>query len=127
VRLLASRIAVVSSAAGDALGSRESVIVHNGLTLPEAAAGNPEGPPIVSYVGRLTRLKGTDVLLRAFALIAAEHPAARLVLCGSEFSGRRCRRSLETAAALGFGERLTILPFTGRRFLARSTVGGPLP
>jgi glycosyltransferase involved in cell wall biosynthesis len=38
--------------------------------------------PIVGFVGRLTRQKGVDVLLRAFAQVETRHPDARLVLAG---------------------------------------------
>jgi glycosyltransferase involved in cell wall biosynthesis len=38
--------------------------------------------PLVGFVGRLTRQKGVDVLLRAFASVERGHPAARLILAG---------------------------------------------
>ena len=38
--------------------------------------------PIVGFVGRLTRQKGVDVLLRAFAKVEKKLPDARLVLAG---------------------------------------------
>lgn len=41
-----------------------------------------EDAPLIGFVGRLTRQKGVDVLLRAFAQVEKEHPAARLVLAG---------------------------------------------
>ncbi len=41
-----------------------------------------KGEPIVGFVGRLTRQKGVDVLLRAFARVEARYPEARLVLAG---------------------------------------------
>jgi glycosyltransferase involved in cell wall biosynthesis len=38
--------------------------------------------PLAGFVGRLTRQKGVDVLLRAFARVEKEIPSARLVLAG---------------------------------------------
>jgi glycosyltransferase involved in cell wall biosynthesis len=38
--------------------------------------------PLVGFVGRLTRQKGVDVLLRAFAQVEKNHPAVRLILAG---------------------------------------------
>jgi glycosyltransferase involved in cell wall biosynthesis len=38
--------------------------------------------PLVGFVGRLTRQKGVDVLLRAFAAVERNRPAARLVVAG---------------------------------------------
>jgi glycosyltransferase involved in cell wall biosynthesis len=38
--------------------------------------------PLVGFVGRLTRQKGVDVLLRAFAQVEKQIPSARLVLAG---------------------------------------------
>jgi glycosyltransferase involved in cell wall biosynthesis len=41
-----------------------------------------EDEPIIGFIGRLTRQKGVDVLLRAFARVERKHPDARLVLAG---------------------------------------------
>ena len=38
--------------------------------------------PVVGFVGRAIRQKGIDVLLDAFTLVLADHPAARLVVVG---------------------------------------------
>lgn len=50
--------------------------------------------PIIGFVGRLTRQKGVDVLLRAFARVEKKHPEARLVLAGDGPD----RRALEELA-----------------------------
>jgi glycosyltransferase involved in cell wall biosynthesis len=42
----------------------------------------PDGPPVVSYVGRLVEKKGLDVLLDAWPLVTAEVPEARLRVLG---------------------------------------------
>lgn len=63
--------------------------------------------PAVLAVGRLSREKGLDVLLRAFAALAERHPEWRLVLIGDgpEAPGLR-----GLAAQLGIQERVS---FTG--------------
>jgi glycosyltransferase involved in cell wall biosynthesis len=43
---------------------------------------DPRPAPLVVFVGRLTRQKGVDVLLRAFADVERNHPTARLILAG---------------------------------------------
>lgn len=44
--------------------------------------GPLQEPPTVAFVGRLVREKGVDILIRAFARVAAQMPAARLVIVG---------------------------------------------
>ena len=86
VRALATRLVVVSEAARASIGGREAIVVPNGIERVEESAPC-EGPPVIAYVGRLSRRKGPDVLLDAFARVAAEHPSARLVFAGDEFGG----------------------------------------
>jgi glycosyltransferase involved in cell wall biosynthesis len=43
---------------------------------------DPRREPIVSYVGKLVVSKGVDLLLAAWPLVAADQPAARLVVVG---------------------------------------------
>jgi glycosyltransferase involved in cell wall biosynthesis len=42
------------------------------------------GGPVVMYLGRLSHKKGLDVLIRAFAAVQREVPAARLVIVGPD-------------------------------------------
>lgn len=42
-----------------------------------------DDPPTVTYAGRLVREKGVDVLVRAFRLVHARHPGARLLVAGT--------------------------------------------
>jgi glycosyltransferase involved in cell wall biosynthesis len=79
-------------------------VLHNGVTTEPVEAGLgrrilidlgiPVGAPVVCGVGRLTWLKGFDVLVRAFALVAGRLPGARLLVLGE--GGRR--RELEDEA-----------------------------
>ena len=69
---------------------------------PDAEAGGraleelgvPEGAPLLVSVGRLTRQKGFDILIDAFALVVEEEPGARLVILGEG----GLRAALERAA-----------------------------
>lgn len=42
------------------------------------------GRPVVGFLGRLSPIKGLDVLVDAFALVLAQHPGAVLVLTGPD-------------------------------------------
>jgi glycosyltransferase involved in cell wall biosynthesis len=53
--------------------------VHPGKFRKEIGA---KDEPIVGFVGRLTRQKGADILLRAFAGVEKSRPDARLILAG---------------------------------------------
>ena len=97
----AAAVITVSHAMEDellALGvPREKVhVVHNGVDtakydpvrVPPAAVRafrerlGVGSDPLVLFVGRLTRVKGADTLLRAFAMVLREVPAAHLLVLG---------------------------------------------
>lgn len=68
--------------------------------------GAPEGELVVGCIGRLAPVKGQDVLLAAFARVAHQRPAARLVLIGDGPS----RRELEAQARrLGVADAVRFL------------------
>jgi glycosyltransferase involved in cell wall biosynthesis len=71
----------------------------------------------ILYVGRLERAsawKGADILIRAFALVAARHPGSELRLVG----GGDLIPSLELlAVSLGIGDRVTFPGSRDRRAL----------
>jgi glycosyltransferase involved in cell wall biosynthesis len=62
--------------------------------------------PVVLAVGRLLRVKGFDRLIRAFALVAPDHPEWRLRICGSG-DERAALRALITELGLKPRVRLT--------------------
>ncbi|HYR95841.1 MAG TPA: glycosyltransferase [Candidatus Binatus sp.] len=67
----------------------------------------PADEPFVLYVGLLVARKGVDVLLEAFARVAARVPRVSLVLVGGSGERDDLRRALESrAAALGCGGRV---------------------
>jgi glycosyltransferase involved in cell wall biosynthesis len=69
------------------------------------------GPPTVAFAGRLVPEKGVDVLLEAFALLAAEIPDARLLVAGS---GPERERIAARASASPHSSRVSLLGHLSR-------------
>ena len=94
-------------------GARELVVVPNAVELDEAPYGPPApapynaSPPTVFAVGRVERVKGFDLLLRAFA--EARLPENAQLVIGGDGAELPHLRSL--AAALGVTDRVV---FPGR-------------
>ncbi len=88
--------------------------VYNGV---DPAAFPPAGPepeqPVLSWAGRVDPIKDLETLIRAFARVRAELPAARLRLFGgTPRGGEGYRERCEALAAeLGHGDAVT---FEGR-------------
>jgi D-inositol-3-phosphate glycosyltransferase len=90
-------------------------------TLARLLAGCPPDSRPFVFVGRLERLKGVDVILRALALLTAAHPEARLLVLGEDSrsgggsggSGggdvSEKARLQEVARALGVADRVDFL------------------
>lgn len=79
------------------LSRRKISVIHPGIETDffHPDAGTPRAPvPTFVYVGRLQKYKRVDLILKAFAGLAAELPEARLVIAGR---GDR-RAALETEA-----------------------------
>lgn len=66
----------------------EIFILPNGVPTPSDSCPPPEGKRTVLFVGRLAPIKGPDLLLEAFASVAARHPDVQLVLAGPDFGLR---------------------------------------
>jgi len=86
-----------------------------------ARLGLPQGRPIVLFAGRLQPLKGTDVLVEAFARLRAtgvgEPPL--LVVVGGPSGRPTAARELEALAALlGVSDHLELRPAAPQRALA---------
>jgi glycosyltransferase involved in cell wall biosynthesis len=89
---------------GPAQGRHGSVIPNPVLPPPRLDAA-PEQPPLVIALGRLVPQKGFDMLLAAFARVAAAHPDWRLEIWGE---GPQ-RAALERQrASLGLEERVLL-------------------
>ncbi|WP_415948504.1 GT4 family glycosyltransferase PelF [Streptomyces sp. KLOTTS4A1] len=88
--------------------------VYNGV---DPAAFPPAGPepeaPTLSWAGRIDPIKDLETLIRAFALVRAELPDARLRLFGGVPRGAEAYRDRceALAAGMGLGDRVT---FEGR-------------
>ena len=62
--------------------------------------------PIILHVARLEEVKGTEWVIRAFAQVAPQMPAARLVLIGD---GKLRKKLQKLARETGFAERISFL------------------
>jgi len=86
---------------------RERLMIRRALDLPDA--------PLVVYTGRLAPEKGVDLLLDAWARLAARLPAARLCVVGTggeEAALRERARALGIAAAVVFtGGAADVAPY----------------
>jgi glycosyltransferase involved in cell wall biosynthesis len=97
-------------AAGDAIRT-----VYNGVDPADfPPAGREPAVPTVTWAGRIDPIKDLETLIRGFALVAAQLPAARLRIFGGTPAGNeryldRCRAlagSLGVAAAVSFEGRV---------------------
>src|SRR5258705_11588868 len=69
------------------------VVFPNFMDVPRFRPPLPDesGPQRIVCAGRLERFKGQDVLVQAFAMIAAKHPRAQLLLIGPDQWSRKHR------------------------------------
>jgi phosphatidylinositol alpha-mannosyltransferase len=85
-----TRVIAVSEAARDAMAryaSFDCTIIGNGVDCDAFQAGHPmerfaDGMTNILSVGRLEHRNGIDVVIEAFALLARDRPALRLLLAG---------------------------------------------
>jgi glycosyltransferase involved in cell wall biosynthesis len=76
-----------------------------------ATYGIPAGAPVIGSVGRLNEVKRQDLLLRAFARVRADVPAARLLLVGD---GPMRGALEELAVRLGVADGVTFAGYHAR-------------
>jgi glycosyltransferase involved in cell wall biosynthesis len=111
----AARVVAVSSEAArraDILtgcGPRTTVVL-NSITADHYRDGTirTPGAPVIGTLGKLRSKKAVDLLVRAFPVVLAEHPGARLVLAGEINADSATLPDL--VSALGIADRTT---FTG--------------
>jgi glycosyltransferase involved in cell wall biosynthesis len=111
----ADAVTAVSELTGARLEERYGVprsrlfVIRNGIDTVfwGAVTAVPVGerPPVVLAVGRLHPVKGHDVLLEAFALVASRVADARLVIVGEGGFGTDLERCAES---LGIASRVTL-------------------
>jgi glycosyltransferase involved in cell wall biosynthesis len=70
---------------------------------------------VVGYVGRLTRLKGVDVLAEAFHQVASANPEARLIVVGGGEEDQSMRHVLREEIA---ADKVHVVPTLGPEELA---------
>jgi glycosyltransferase involved in cell wall biosynthesis/O-antigen/teichoic acid export membrane protein len=78
-------------------------IINPGIDLSQLSPGRPDADPTVLYLGRLKAYKSIPVLLRAFKLVLASVPNARLVIAGS---GEELEALQGLAAQSGIADRV---------------------
>jgi glycosyltransferase involved in cell wall biosynthesis len=79
-------------------------VVYNGISrhdLASLALPDGQGPPTVGYVGRIDPLKDVVTLIRAFAVVHAALPSARLRLWGPPSSTEYLGHCKDVAERLG--------------------------
>jgi D-inositol-3-phosphate glycosyltransferase len=91
------------------------VDLHTFHPLPRADARRRLGfgpDPIVLFVGRLERLKGADIVLRAAARASRRHPRLRVLVVGADghdTEGSEAARLQTVARELGIDERVNFV------------------
>ena len=88
-----------------ALGGEVPVWVIPNAVPPQRGGRARLERPVVVAAGRLVPAKGFDRLIRAFALVAPEHPEWRLRICGG---GGRFPALGELVDELGLGDRVAL-------------------
>jgi glycogen(starch) synthase len=88
--------------------AQKAHVIHNGVDPQRfrAAEGYSAPWPYVLAYGRLTRKKGFDLLLEAFAQLDSRHPQIHLIVAGE---GEEEKALLAQAARLGLADRVSFL------------------
>ncbi|MDT7572855.1 MAG: hypothetical protein QOE05_3029, partial [Actinomycetota bacterium] len=96
------------------LGTRLIAAGFRGVTVVDGPGGDPGPEPAhpsqsstVLYAGRLSPDKGVDVLLRAWAVVAAEHAGAELLVVGEGPSASALARDAAGLPRVRFAGRLS--------------------
>lgn len=84
IRMSGALSALSSSVADDVAAEfgRRPTVIAPGVRTASFAPAPRAATPTILFASAMRREKGVDVLLRAFAVLAAKRPDVRLVLCG---------------------------------------------
>lgn len=113
VRFVLSKIKVIAvsnelKAALEANGIQNISVVHNGIDVNEWSVSSTFGTGRILFQGRLSGVKGADVLLQALQKVVVAVPQAMLVVAGTKDA--YAEKMLEKARGLGVESHVT---FTG--------------
>jgi glycosyltransferase involved in cell wall biosynthesis len=92
---------------GIAAGFPAGVVVPPGSSVPESVDPRERQPGLVVFLGRLSEKKGLDILLEAFAEVAAGRPAVVLRIAGPDDEGIG-GRIVTRARELGLADRVRL-------------------
>ena len=113
---LASCVVALTPSALSALGfarGRRGRVIPNPVLPPPPGSRNPKDPPVIVAIGRLVAQKGFDMLLDAFAKVAAGHPRWMLEIWGEGPDLAALERHRD---GLGLRDRVTFAGRTGRPY-----------
>lgn len=111
----------------DGVPAERVTTIHNGLDLarwPERSSSRGFSAPVIASLGNIRRVKGHDVLLRAFAVMHREFPDAQLAIGGAVLETAYMAELQRLLQELGIAENVS---FSGsiqdqRRFLAEASI-----
>jgi GalNAc-alpha-(1->4)-GalNAc-alpha-(1->3)-diNAcBac-PP-undecaprenol alpha-1,4-N-acetyl-D-galactosaminyltransferase len=110
----AARIVVVSEKMKAGYSSRiqrSMTVIYNPVVVPEQSLSPALGLKKIVSMGRLSNQKGFDILIEAFATVAARHPEATLTIWGT---GPEHGRLSALIDQLGLGSRIRLAGFTDK-------------
>jgi glycogen(starch) synthase len=102
--------------------AQKAHVIHNGVDPQRfrAAEGHCTPWPYVLAYGRLTKKKGFDLLLEAFARLDRHHPLIRLIVAGE---GEEQGALLAQASRLGLADRVSFFGRASEEEVARLLAG----
>ena len=85
----------------EAIGFKHVSMVSEGLSYaPVDDYPAKDEKPTIMYLGRLTKAKGIDDLVRAFAIVEGSHPEARLLIVGDGYLFEKLKGKIGKSVSL---------------------------